>query len=190
MPQPVNEQDLVRRCISGDAPAWWEFHDAYSPLLLALARNVLRALGASPEEAEDVRAGVLEALVASDFRVLRSFRWQCSLETWLRLLVRTSAVRALRRKTVKPEDLPLQKPAEAPLDRLLNEEARGVVREEVNSLPERDRRLLAMFFIDGRSYREISEALGLPMGTVATLLSRTRARLRERLEGRGLGGDA
>jgi RNA polymerase sigma-70 factor (ECF subfamily) len=184
----MTDQLLVQRCITGDAEAWRQLIQTCSPTLRAFARISLRALGAGTDEADldDVCSAVFESLVAGDFRVLRSFRWQCSFETWLRLLVRTAAVRSVRRKTVDRADLPLQQPAGLPLDLILSAEARDVVREEVDRLPARERKVLRMFFLDGKSYRDIAEALRLPMGTVATLMARTRAALRDRLEKRGL----
>jgi len=187
----MTDQLLVERCLSGDPDAWRQLLEACSPTLKAFARIALRALGARAEEAEveDVCSAVLESLVARDFRVLRSFRWQCSFETWLRVLVRTAAVRSVRRKSVDPGDVPLQRPAGLPLELILSEEARSLVREEVDRLPARERKVLRMFFVDGKSYREVADALQLPMGTVATLLARTRVALRDRLQKRGLGAD-
>jgi len=187
----MNDQLLVQRCISGDAEAWRQLLEACSPTLRAFARITLRALGARADEADldDVCSMVLESLVARDYRVLRSFRWQCSFETWLRLLARTAAVRSVRRKTVAREDVPLQQPEGLPLDLLLTDEARALVREEVDRLAPREQKVLRMFFVDGKSYRDIAGSLKLPMGTVATLLARTRAALRERFQKRGLGED-
>ncbi len=187
----MTDQLLVQRCVSGDGEAWRQLLEVCSPTLRSFARTTLLALGAKADEAdvEDVCSVVLESLVAEDFRVLRSFRWQCSFETWLRLLVRTAAVRSVRRKTVAREDVPLQQPEGLPLDLLLRGEARALVREEVDRLPARDRKVLRMFFVDGKSYRDIAGSLKLPMGTVATLLARTRVALRERLRKRGLEED-
>jgi len=185
----MTDQLLVERCLSGDAEAWRQLLEGCSATLRAFARIALRSLGAPADEADldDVCSAVLESLVARDYLVLRSFRWQCSFETWLRVLVRTAAVRSVRKKVVDREDLPRRHPAGLPLELLVSDEARALVREEVDRLPARERKALRMFFVDGKSYRDIAEALKLPMGTVATLLSRTRISLRERLEKRGLG---
>jgi RNA polymerase sigma-70 factor (ECF subfamily) len=42
--------------------------------------------------------------------------------------------------------------------------------------------VIALVAIDGRSYREAAEALGVPVGTVMSRLSRARARLATLLE--------
>lgn len=54
------------------------------------------------------------------------------------------------------------------------------------TLPERARRLITLITIEGHSYEEVSETLGLPLGTVKSALVRAQADLRARLaEGRG-----
>lgn len=50
------------------------------------------------------------------------------------------------------------------------------------SLPERDREALVLFAVEGLTYAEVAEALGLPVGTVRSRISRARSRLRELLD--------
>jgi len=184
----VDERDLLTNCLAGDAAAWRALVDRYGPTLSDLARIVLRSLRrpGADWEVDEVKAGVLELLVAHDYRALRSFRWQCSFETWLRVLVRTVAVRMLRRKTADPADLPAPAPGERPMERLLAEETQAAVRAALDALPARDRLVLTMFFIDGRSYREIAGLARIPMGTIATVISRSRERLKDLLKARGV----
>jgi RNA polymerase sigma factor (sigma-70 family) len=47
----------------------------------------------------------------------------------------------------------------------------------VNRLPRRDRVVLALCVWDGLSYAEAAAALGIPVGTVRSRLSRARRRL-------------
>lgn len=184
----MDERNLIERCIAGDGEAWRELLETYDPVLRTLARGALRSINrpADLAEVEEIRSGVLEMLLADGSRVLRSFRWQCSLESWLRVLVRTVAVRSVRRKRIDPKDVPPPAAAPAPIERLLSQERARAVREALESLPDRERRVLSMFFIDGRPYHEIAETLRLPMGTVATVLARTRETLRDLLKARGL----
>jgi RNA polymerase sigma factor (sigma-70 family) len=184
----VDERDLIERCISGNEEAWRELLETYDPTLRTLAQVVLRSLNrpADDAEVEETRSGVLEMLLADGSRVLRSFRWQCSFETWLRVLVRTVAVRSVRRKKIDPKDVPPPAAAPAPLERMLSDERARAVRDALDSLPDRERRVLTMFFIDGRPYQEIADALKLPMGTIATVLARTREKMRDLLKSKGL----
>jgi RNA polymerase sigma-70 factor (ECF subfamily) len=61
------------------------------------------------------------------------------------------------------------------------------VREAVAALPEEQRSVLALVAIEGLSYRDAAETLGIPVGTVMSRLARARARLmplaRDALEG-------
>jgi RNA polymerase sigma-70 factor (ECF subfamily) len=51
----------------------------------------------------------------------------------------------------------------------------------LNELPEEFRVVVAMFYFEELSYREIAESLKLPQGTVMSRLSRAKRRLREML---------
>lgn len=184
----MDERNLIERCLSGDEAAWRELLAAYDPAIRNLSRLALRSLRrpADDAEVEEIRSGVLEMLLADGSRVLRAFRWQCSFETWLRVLVRTVCNRSLRRKKVDPRELPPPAAPPQPLDQLLSEERARVVRDALAELPAREQRVLTLFFIEGRPYQEISAATGLPMGTVATVLARSRETLRELLKAKGL----
>ena len=186
----MDERNLLTACLTGDQSAWRSLVERYGPTISQLARHILRSLrrAGADWEVEEVQAGVLEMLVAHECRVLRSFRWQCSFETWLRVLVRTVAIRMIPRKTVDPEDHPRPDPAAQPIDRLLGDELQAAVRRALDELPARDRLVLTMFFIDGLSYRQISAHAGIPMGTIATVISRSRVKLKDLLKTHGVEG--
>ncbi|MGH9391738.1 MAG: RNA polymerase sigma factor [Vicinamibacteria bacterium] len=177
------ERDLVEQCLARREEAWQEFVRIYDPVLRKFATEALRSVGrpATAADVDEIRSDALAALVAGDFRALRSFRWQCRLESWLRVIVRTVFNRAVRGKSFKFPGGQGPGLEEPPLERLLKEETRQAARRALQELPARDRLVLSMFFVDGRPYREIAKLLKLPMGTVATLLSRARSRLRDKL---------
>jgi RNA polymerase sigma-70 factor (ECF subfamily) len=45
-------------------------------------------------------------------------------------------------------------------------------------LPSRERRVVAMYYLEGRSYEEISTELNIPVNTIGPILSRARKKLR------------
>jgi RNA polymerase sigma-70 factor (ECF subfamily) len=49
-------------------------------------------------------------------------------------------------------------------------------------LPAEQREVLAMVAIEGHSYREVADTLGVPIGTVMSRLARARAKLADRIE--------
>jgi RNA polymerase sigma-70 factor (ECF subfamily) len=58
----------------------------------------------------------------------------------------------------------------------------AIVRAEVAKLPEEQRVVLALVAIDGQSYQQAAETLGVPIGTIMSRLSRARRRLVDALE--------
>ena len=62
---------------------------------------------------------------------------------------------------------------------------RAVVAEAIAELPEDARRTIELREIDGLTYREISEALGIPKGTVMSRLHYARRKLQQTLASAG-----
>jgi uncharacterized protein (TIGR03067 family) len=63
---------------------------------------------------------------------------------------------------------------------------RAVLDDELRRLPERYRRPLVLFYLEGKSAEEVATSLGRPRGTVLSQLARGRERLRVRLSRRKL----
>lgn len=55
--------------------------------------------------------------------------------------------------------------------------------QALNRLPEEARTILVLFFFEDCSYKEIAEALEVPLGTVMSRLSRAKAKLKRELSG-------
>lgn len=62
------------------------------------------------------------------------------------------------------------------------------VRRLMATLPEGPRKALELFHLDGLGYQQIAERLGVPLGTVATWVTRGRRALAEALEAEDRGG--
>jgi RNA polymerase sigma factor (sigma-70 family) len=63
---------------------------------------------------------------------------------------------------------------------------RPVFDDELRRLPQRYRRPIVLFYLEGKSAEEVATALGLPRGTVLSQLARAREQLRNRLSRRNL----
>jgi RNA polymerase sigma-70 factor (ECF subfamily) len=72
---------------------------------------------------------------------------------------------------------------------LLDADARSV-HYALATLPERYRTALQLYYLSHMRYREIAAALGIPIGTVKTHISRAKRLLRAELEDAGLGRSA
>jgi RNA polymerase sigma factor (sigma-70 family) len=170
---PQAEQELMRRLIGGD-------EDAVRTLYVRFSRPVfgmgLRILG-SPEAAEELTQDVF---VAAWRKAGRYDAARGRLSTWLMAIAHNLAVDHLRRMAGR---VPM---ATSSLEELVavgtsDEEDildRESVRRVLADLTARERRLLFLSYFRGWTAKEISEADGIPLGTVKTRLRSTLIKLR------------
>lgn len=176
------DRDLLQRCLRRDRGAWNDFVDRFLGLIYHVIHHTsyLRSVTLTPEEVEDLAAEVLLAVVADDYAALRQFRGQSSLATYLTVISRRVTVHALVKKMARPEvqaaDGQLDREDRRKLPRGLEniEEAQKLLKK----LPTRERRVARLFYLEGRSYEEISTKLHLPVNSIGPVLSRARKLLR------------
>jgi RNA polymerase sigma-70 factor (ECF subfamily) len=63
------------------------------------------------------------------------------------------------------------------------EQDRALLLRALDSLPDRQREALVLFYFEERSYEEIAAILDVRLGTVGTLIHRAKEQLRKRLDG-------
>lgn len=91
------DRNLLDRCLHKKPRAWEDFVDRFMGLVLHVIRHSAqsRSLRLSPEDRDDLCAEVFLAVIRNDFAVLRSFRGQSSLATYLTVVARRIVVREL-----------------------------------------------------------------------------------------------
>jgi RNA polymerase sigma-70 factor (ECF subfamily) len=180
------DRDLLRRCLAKDPGSWNDFVDRFLSLIYHVIGYTahLRSVKVSPEDKEDIAAEVLLKIVDRDFHVLREFRGHSSLATYLTVIARRIAVKELgRRQKVKESiargDIRFVEPeadgdpvAAKSMERL--EEVEALLRR----LKGREREIVRLYYMEGRTYEEISIATDVPVNTIGAVLSRARKRLR------------
>lgn len=155
-------------------------------LYRAHERTVMRwaaRLGGPGIDAEDVVQDVF--LVAK--RRLKSLEESWNVQTWL-FRTTEKIVQAARRKRRLRRWLSLSRepaapgmgaPRPTPAEALERERAVEEVYRVLDRMPERQRRVLVLFEIEGMSTQEIAELIDAPVGTVRVWLFRARARFLE-----------
>lgn len=180
------DRDLLKRCLNKDAGSWNDFVDRFLSLIYHVIGYTahLRSVKVSPEDKEDIAAEVLLKIVDKDFQALREFRGHASLATYLTVIARRTAIRELsRRQKVKDSiargDVRFNEPevdddpaAAKSMERL--EEVEGLLRK----LSGREREIVRLYYMEGRTYEEISIATDVPVNTIGAVLSRARKKLR------------
>lgn len=167
-----------------------EYAELIERCLDPLHRTALRLTG-NPADAEDL---VQETCVRA-WRAWAQLREPAGARTWLFKVLRSAWLDQLRKTARRPhlvampEAAPEPVAGHAPLPNVLDAAARRVLEqafdEEVlaamNELPEGERLALIFQVFGGLSYREISDALGCPLGTVMSRLHRAKKSLRAAL---------
>ena len=176
------EAAIVRKVLGGDA-------NAFETLVLEYEKNVyniaLRMTGNSEDAADMTQEAFIKA-----YNSLQSFRGDSKFSVWLYRIVSNVCLDFLRSKNRRPtvslsvedddgEDAQLDVADESQspellLDRKLTRES---VRLGLDSLPPDYRQILLLREIQGLSYDEIAQALGLEVGTVKSRIFRAIKRL-------------
>ncbi len=178
------DRDLLKRCLHHEPGAWNDFVDRFSGLIYHVIGHTAhqRSMPLRPEDTEDLAADILLAIVANDYQALRQFRGHSSLATYLTVIARRTCVQELARRAAAREavtagdkglDLEVDHAPAADLETL--EEVARLLQK----LPSRERDVVRLHYLEGRSYEEISTALQIPVNSIGPILSRARQKLRQ-----------
>lgn len=181
----ARDRDLLRRCLHHEPGAWNDFVDRFLGLVYHVIRHTadLRSFPLKPEDTEDIAAAVLLQIVDEDYTALRQFRGASSLASYLTVIARRTCVTEMVKRTqshaVQGRPLP-DSPAQEPVAPATgsNLESLEEVSRLLKKLPARDREVVRLYFLEGRSYEEISTDLDIPVNSIGPILSRARKRMR------------
>ena len=153
--------------------------DEYAPRLYRAA-----ALFTSQDEARDLCQEVF--LVAA--RTGSSFAEQSTPYTWLYAILRNLVWDRRRKSARRARGVPLERPLPvlSPEQEARRREDRRRVRRAVAELPEMQREVVSLFYLQERSVGEVALQMGVPVGTVKSRLFSARTALKRALEGAGV----
>src|SRR5262249_3601151 len=102
------DKALLQRCLNHQPGAWNDFLERFLGLIYHVIHHTahLRSTPLRPEDIEDVAAEVLLEIVAKDYAVLRQFRGNSSLATYLTVIARRICVQELSKRMVAREVQP------------------------------------------------------------------------------------
>jgi RNA polymerase sigma-70 factor (ECF subfamily) len=192
---PSEEAGIVSELKAGSEEAFaWLIAKYHQPIYSLVARTI-----PDPADAADLTQDVFIKI----YRGIGSFNGDSSLRTWIYRIALREASNQRRwwgrhkRQEVTIESVfgenndghplflkdTLIDAHESPFDLAAQEELRARVEEELRRIPEPFHAVVILRDIEGFSYEEVAEILGVNLGTVKSRLMRGRAHLKERLAG-------
>lgn len=186
-----SEAWLIERAQQQDESAFDQIVELYADKLY---NYIVRMLGNS-QDAEDV----LQEVFLRAYQGLPQFDGRASLSTWLFRIAtnlcidhyrkqerRVKTVSLYRERADDSEDeneeweFPdMQTPD--PMQAVLDKELQEVVERAVQELSPKLKTILLMYDVEGLSYEEIAQALGIPMGTVKSRLHLARTEIQKKV---------
>lgn len=177
------DAELVRRCLAGDQAACARLVGRHA----RMAGSVIWRAVRHRELVEDL----CQETFLRAFRALGSFDGRSRLSTWICTIAHRVALDELRRQGRSPAFVAEEAGEGHPenggdlLEQALSDETVARVHAALDELPERYRLPLAYAALQDFGYEDIAVMLGIPLGTVKTLVFRGKALLRQKLESGG-----
>jgi RNA polymerase sigma-70 factor (ECF subfamily) len=154
-----------------------EIVDTYSPQVFNHAVSLLK----NREEAEEATQDVFLRI----HKALDLFRGDAQLSTWIWRITANVCFTRLAKKKLPTESLGENEyavPEEHSVLRQVDRyQQKDIIERALHSLPPQQASILLLFYIEGKSYKEIAGIFNIPEGTIATLLHRGREKLRKEL---------
>lgn len=191
--RPLADEDsqYVALCIQGEPQAFEVLVRRHQKKMFNIA---YRMTGNYDDAADIVQESFLSA-----YKAIKNFRGEAKFSTWLYGIVVNHSRNRIRHASGKAYHEPVSLDAdratgnesrpidpasgEMPaIDLLVRKEMQEKVQQCINRLEKDHREILVLRDIQGFSYEEITEMLGLPDGTVKSRLSRARSAIRESLK--------
>ena len=161
--------ELIHAVLRGDQAAFADLVRRYERAAWATAWKVLRDYHATQDATQ-------EAFVTA-YRQLGQLRNPAHFGLWLLRITRREALRVARRRgRARPLDAAGDLVAGAAAERLTPEA--GEVLLALGRLPDHERLVVALRYLDGLPVAEVARLTGRPVGTVTKQLSRALERLR------------
>lgn len=183
----MDEAALIRDAQRGEI-------NAYNTLVLHYQEQAYNVAYRIMGDADSAADAAQEAFIAA-YRAIQSFRGG-SFRAWLLRIVTNACYDELRRRKRRPQaslealhvedDAPdphLVAHSENPENYAQRMELQRAIMNCLQSLPADQRAVAILSDVEGLSYEEIAESVGVALGTVKSRLSRSRARLRDCLQG-------
>lgn len=180
----ADEHALIRQAQQGDQNAFAALMETYQKPIFNLAYR----MAGNPQDAEEL----CQTAFFNAWRGLSHFQFDSSFFTWLYRLTKNACIDFIRHEkrrmvvlntvSIQDEDGPVTQLPDhgaTPEEAALQGDLHQILQQGLATLSPEHRDILLMREMEGLSYQEISEAVGLELGTVKSRIARARLALRK-----------
>lgn len=175
---------LIKSALKGDMQSFEELIYQYEKKVYNVALRVFK----NPEDAKDISQDVFIKI----YKNLDKFDNKSSFSTWIYRITTNTCIDELRKRKGK-ETVSINNDIEddegrfkrefadnepTPEEKVISKEGESEIIKSMNTLSDEHRTIIVMRDIEGLSYTEISEIIGVSIGTVKSRISRARLQLK------------
>lgn len=205
----LNDQELIERCITRDPLAWGQFVERFSKLVFWAIKERLSSWGCycSQEDLCDIFQNVFTTLwIKNSFKQIKN---RSRVKTWLIMVAGNMAIDYVRKNSLHAlnEDISIYQSISErlpqdeedvtfeyvlgtnsgdPRSELIASETKHFLDEEIKKLDSKEKTVLALDIIYDVKHKDIAEIVKLPVGTVSTIIARSKEKLRQGLKEKGV----
>jgi RNA polymerase sigma-70 factor (ECF subfamily) len=179
----MDEKQLIKDCLKGDAKAQKRFYDTFAPRMYGVCLRYANDA--------DIAKDYLQEAFIRVFKHLGQYRFEGSLEGWIRRVVVNTALEKLRKNDVLKNTADLEKARgmtieqATPVDHFSEMELIRLIQ----TMPAGFRTVFNLFAIEGYSHQEIGNMLNISEGTSKSQYARARQWLIQRLVKKEMGDE-
>lgn len=190
MPLREIDRQLLDRCLRKEPGAWNDFVDRYMGLIYHVIHHVshARSIVLSSADIEDIAAEIFLEVVDDDYAVLRRFKGESSLPTYLTVVARRICVKEVIKRQREAE-LGHTQAHRSTIGDDGSAEAEAIASAEevarmLEHLSEREAEVVRLYHLKYLNYRQIGKQLGIAENSVGPILAKARQTLRRTAEHR------
>ncbi len=179
----ISDAELVKRTLK-DSKNYRPLVERYEKRLLYYVKNMVYV---NEEDAQDI---VQEAFIKG-YRNLNSYNPKYKFSSWIYRITHNEAVSFLRKNKNRKFEI-ANDPEKSIFDTIasgldlekeyIKREGKGDLESALGKLDSRYREVMVLKFVEGMEYNEIADILHIPSGTIGSLISRAKVKLKELLK--------
>ena len=203
---PESDHELIEGCLAQDKKAWDLFVARFSNLIYWSVQRTLEksAFASRKDLADDVFQEIFKRIL--EHRELEKLREARNLRQFLVVMAMHAAldkIKSLRRQesrdvSLEKEFLPkdageavrladvLKDGSQDPSAQAISDEQNLAISEILERLSPKERTCVEWHYMDGKAHQDIAVILGLPVGTVSSIIQRTKEKLQTSFQRKGL----